>query len=144
MYYCNSLTTEQKSQLLTWSYKLKKEKRGKKSDKKDSEAANLKDSDIVFVIETVKKSPEKIVNRNRRLLLVRNLPPPSLHLIKIFKDLDAKWSEHFYHTSLGLLGHCFHPWCPDGHSGRRPEKVCPGCISEILRCRKLILGRDIG
>ena len=28
-------------------------------------------------------------------------------------------------------------------SGRR-EKVCPGCISETERCRKLILGRDIG
>ena len=26
--------------------------------------------------------------------------------------------------------------------GRRREKVCPG--SEALRCRKLILGRDIG
>ena len=26
--------------------------------------------------------------------------------------------------------------------GRR-EKVCPGCISETIRCRKLILGRDI-
>ena len=24
------------------------------------------------------------------------------------------------------------------------EKVCPGCISETVRCRKLILGRDIG
>ena len=28
-------------------------------------------------------------------------------------------------------------------SGRR-EKVCPGYISETVRCRKLILGRDIG
>ena len=28
-------------------------------------------------------------------------------------------------------------------SGQR-EKVCPGCISETVRCRKLILGRDIG
>ena len=27
---------------------------------------------------------------------------------------------------------------------RRQEKVCPGCISETVRCRKLILGRDIG
>ena len=26
--------------------------------------------------------------------------------------------------------------------GRR-EKVCPGCISETVRCRKLIFGRDI-
>ena len=24
------------------------------------------------------------------------------------------------------------------------EVVCPGCISETVRCRKLILGRDIG
>ena len=24
------------------------------------------------------------------------------------------------------------------------KKVCPGCISETVRCRKLILGRDIG
>ena len=28
--------------------------------------------------------------------------------------------------------------------GGRREKVCPGCISETVRCRKLILGRDIG
>ena len=28
-------------------------------------------------------------------------------------------------------------------SGRR-EIVCPGCISETVRCRKFILGRDIG
>ena len=24
------------------------------------------------------------------------------------------------------------------------EKVCQGCIAETVRCRKLILGRDIG
>ena len=28
--------------------------------------------------------------------------------------------------------------------GGRREKVCPGYISETVRCRKLILGRDIG
>ena len=41
----------------------------------------------------------------------------------------------------------FHPWCPDGWAGVQAggrEIVCPGCISETLRCRKLILGRDIG
>ena len=27
--------------------------------------------------------------------------------------------------------------------GGRREKVCPGCSSETVRCRKLILGRDI-
>ena len=31
-----------------------------------------------------------------------------------------------------------------GRAGRRREKVCPGCISKTVRCRKLILGRDIG
>ena len=31
-----------------------------------------------------------------------------------------------------------------GLAGGRLEKVCPGCISETVRCRKLILGRDIG
>ena len=30
-----------------------------------------------------------------------------------------------------------------GRAGWR-EEVCPGCISETVRCRKLILGRDIG
>ena len=28
--------------------------------------------------------------------------------------------------------------------GRAQEKVCPDCISETVRCRKLIVGRDIG
>ena len=28
--------------------------------------------------------------------------------------------------------------------GGRREEVCPACISETVRCRKLILGRDIG
>ena len=33
---------------------------------------------------------------------------------------------------------------PGGWAGGRREIVCPGCISETVRCRKLILGRDIG
>ena len=35
-------------------------------------------------------------------------------------------------------------WRAGGWVGGRREKVCPGCISETVRCRKLILGRDIG
>ena len=31
-----------------------------------------------------------------------------------------------------------------GWVGGWREKVCPGCISETVRCRKLIIGRDIG
>ena len=33
---------------------------------------------------------------------------------------------------------------PGSQVGRQREKVCPGCVSETVRCRKLILGRDIG
>ena len=54
----------------------------------------------------------------------------------------------FIHMSQLLsTGHpissCFHPWCPDGQAGDG-EKICPGCISETVRCSKLILGRDTG
>ena len=31
-----------------------------------------------------------------------------------------------------------------GRVGGRREIVCPGCISETVRCRKLILCRDVG
>ena len=49
---------------------------------------------------------------------------------------------HFYPTALkGCRGIVFTHGVRVG--GRR-KKVCPGCISETVRCRKLILGRDIG
>ena len=48
---------------------------------------------------------------------------------------------------LMAVGVLFSPmvsgWSGGWASGRR-EIVCPGCISETVRCRKLILGRDIG
>ena len=56
----------------------------------------------------------------------------------------------FYPTALkGCRGVVF---AHDGRVGRRlglwsggqREKVCPGYISETVRCRKLILGRGIG
>ena len=45
---------------------------------------------------------------------------------------------HFY--NVGVL---FSPMM-GGWAGEWQEKVCPGCNSETIRCRKLILGRDIG
>ena len=49
----------------------------------------------------------------------------------------------FYPTALkGCRGYSFHPWCPDGRAAGK--KVCLGRISETVRCRKLILGTDIG
>ena len=47
---------------------------------------------------------------------------------------------------LGLqegYGLFFHPCCPDGRVCRGQEEVCPGCISETVRFRKLMLSRDI-
>ena len=57
---------------------------------------------------------------------------------------------HFYPTALkgcrGIVlthGVRMGGRAVSGAGGWR-EIVCPGCISESVRCRKLILGRDIG
>ena len=52
----------------------------------------------------------------------------------------------FYPTVLkGCQGIVFtHGVRMGGCPGGQREKVCPGCISETVTCRKLILGRDIG
>ena len=47
------------------------------------------------------------------------------------------------HSLKGLCRYCFHMWCPGGWVGGR-KKVCPSCVSETVKCRKLIHGRDIG
>ena len=70
--------------------------------------------------------------------------------------------EHYCFVTLtfnlkvtdGLLKVRFWPFLPmvsgwaggrlGGQVGGGREKVCPACISETVRCRKLILGRDIG
>ena len=64
--FCNSLTRDQKSQLATPSYKLKKEKKSEKTYKKDSsnKTSTLEDQDIVYVIGVV-KSPEKVKATSR-------------------------------------------------------------------------------
>ena len=49
------------------------------------------------------------------------------------------------HSPSGLSGIVFtHGVRIGGWVGGRHKKVCSGCISETARCRKLILGRDIG
>ena len=54
--------------------------------------------------------------------------------------------EYFYPTAFkGCRGIVFtHGVRMGGRSGGRQEIVCPGCISETVRCRKFILGRNIG
>ena len=53
---------------------------------------------------------------------------------------------YFYPTALkGCQGIVFtHGVRLGKRLGGRLQKVCPGCISETVRCRKLILGRVIG
>ena len=49
----------------------------------------------------------------------------------------------FTPQSLRAVGVLFSPMV-SGWAGGQREIVCPGCISETVRCRKFILGRDIG
>ena len=54
---------------------------------------------------------------------------------------------HFCPTALKGCWVLFSPMVSRWAGGRldgRWEKVCLGCISETVRCRKFILGRDIG
>ena len=54
------------------------------------------------------------------------------------------WGQSFFTPQpLRAVGVLFSPMV-FGWAGGRREIVCPGCISETVRCRKLILGRDIG
>ena len=62
---------------------------------------------------------------------------PSLQLHLAFHSISV-----FYPTALkGCRGIVF---THGVRMGGRQEEVCPGCISEAIRCRKLVLGRDIG
>ena len=59
--------------------------------------------------------------------------------------LESVGVQHhaFYPTALKGCRVLFSPMVFGWAVGRQ-EKVCPGCISETVRCGKLILGRDIG
>ena len=63
------------------------------------------------------------------------------------KGTEVRQSDLFTPQPLRAVGVLFSPmvsgWAGGWASGR-PEKVCPASISETVKCRKLILGRDIG
>ena len=60
------------------------------------------------------------------------------HFFILYNDLRVFTPQPF--RAVGVL---FSPMVSRKAGGWR-EKVCPGCNSETIRCRKLILGRDIG
>ena len=94
--FCNVLTTDQKAQLATPSYKLKKDK---KADKKDSGnySSSLIDPDHVSVLGGCEReSPEKVVKEKQN---TRN-PLPSSPLLKA---LNAKWSDRFSQIEVMLV-----------------------------------------
>ena len=70
----------------------------------------------------------------------RKIPEDREHVSQIFVCL-----KDFYPTALkGCRGIIFtHGVRIGGRAVGRREIVCLGCISETVRCRKFILGRDI-
>ena len=71
------------------------------------------------------------------------------HLMFLNVNHSRLYDHHcfvFYPTAVkGCRGIVFtHGVWMGRWAGGQREKVCPGSISETVRCRKLILGRDIG
>ena len=60
---------------------------------------------------------------------------------------NTQHNQNIQNGFLRAVGVLFSPMVSGrmgGWVGGRREIICPGCISETVRCRKLILGRDIG
>ena len=72
----------------------------------------------------------------------------------MFCDLDLQFQGHLWPLKgqiltistpqpLRAVGVLFSTVVSEWAGGQVAGKVCPGCISENVRCRKLIHGRDI-
>ena len=64
-------------------------------------------------------------------------------ILFFFSENILSWHVLFTPQPLRVVGVLFSPMV-SGWAVRLPEKVCLRCISETVRCRKLILCRDIG
>ena len=72
--------------------------------------------------------------------------PVSIHMSQLLstgRPISSFFKIIFTPQPLRAVGVLFSPMVSGWAVGRR-EKVCLGCISETVRCRKLILGRVIG
>ena len=70
----------------------------------------------------------------------------SINMLYVSVEKYFHWSfcSLFTPQPLRAVGVLFSPMVSGWLGGRAAEKVCPGCILETIRYRKLILGRDIG
>ena len=83
------------------------------------------------------------IGRNIGSFWVKDMLYYLVRQLRQARSLSTKIFFHFYPTALkGCQGIVFTHGVRMG--GRPAGKVCPACISETVRCRKLILGRDIG
>ena len=115
---CNSLTPEQRTQLATPSYKIKKEKReAKRLDSNPSDEVALVDPDTVSVIGVVGESssaqtssapPEKKSKKDKAPTKGKKSVEVSSTDSKI-SQLDDKWSERFNRLEALLLSKSFQP-----------------------------------
>ena len=115
---CNSLTPEQRTQLATPSYKIKKEKReAKRLDSNPSDEVALVDPDTVSVIGVVGESssaqtssapPEKKTKKDKAPTKGKKSVEISSTDSKI-SQLDDKWSERFNRLEALLLSKSFQP-----------------------------------
>ena len=79
--------------------------------------------------------------------MLRSLLLCTKYLIILAEQNSSFVKFHFYPTALkGCRGIVFTHgvWMGRQAGGQAAGKVCLACISGTVRCRKLILGRDIG
>ena len=84
------------------------------------------------LFEVCKLYKDKSIKLELNVSLLFFTPQPLMAVGVLFSPMVSGWAGG--HAS-GRAG---------GRGGGWREIVCPGCISETVRCRKLILGRDIG
>ena len=116
--FCNVLTPEQRTQLATPSYKLKKEKQeAKRTDSNPTDDGSLVDPASVSVIGVVGDSsgaqassapPEKKPKKAKAPAKVKKSVESSSTDSKI-SQLDEKWSERFNRLEILLLSKSFQP-----------------------------------
>ena len=118
--FCNAFTPEQRVQLATQSYKLKKEKREAKrvDNSTPTDGSSLVDPASVSVIGVVgekldQKSPtlppEKKKTKKDKASVKAKKSVDSTATDRKISELDSKWSEHFNRLEALIMSKSFQP-----------------------------------